>query len=117
MSDLLSQILEDLRQQQIEYEEFLRKIAAVAKQVQVGRATDTPPALNTPGKRALFNNLGRNEQLALLIDETVRAVKQDGFKGNSAKERMVKAALLPLLGGSVAEVERIFQIILMQTEY
>ena len=117
MSDLLSQILEDLRQQQIEYEEFLRRIATVAKQVQVGTATDTPIALNTPGKRALFNNLGKNESLALLIDETVRSVKQDGFKGNPAKERMVKAALLPLLGGNVAEVERIFQIILIQTEY
>jgi type I restriction enzyme R subunit len=117
MSDLLNQILEDLRQKQIDYEEFLKKIAAVAKQVQAGTATATPPALNTPGKRALFNNLGSNEALALKIDETVRMVKPDAFRGNQPKENEIKNALLPLLGNDTDEVERIFKIIVAQSEY
>jgi type I restriction enzyme R subunit len=109
--------LDSLRQKQIDYEEFLMQIASVAKRVHLGTAADTPAAMNTPAKRALYNNLGKNESLALLIDETVHTVKQDDFRGNPAKERMVKAALLPLLGGNAAEVERIFHIIVMQTEY
>ncbi len=117
MSDLLGQILEDLRQKQIDYEEFLKQIAAVAKQVQAGTATATPPALNTPGKRALFNNLGGNEQLALKIDETVLKVKPDAFRGNQARENVIKAALFPLLGNDRVEVERIFKIIVAQLEY
>jgi type I restriction enzyme R subunit len=117
MSDLLGQILEDLRQKQIDYEEFLKQIAAVAKQVQAGTATATPPALNTPGKRALFNNLGDNEALALKIDETVLKVKPDAFRGHQAKENVIKAALYPLLGNDRAEVERIFKIIMAQSEY
>ena len=117
MSDLLGQILEDLRQKQIDYEEFLKQIAAVAKQVQAGTATATPPALNTPGKRALFNNLGSNAALALAIDTTVRLVKPNAFRGNQARENVIKAALLPILGNDKAEVERIFKIIVAQTEY
>ena len=117
MSDLLSQILEDLRQKQIDYDEFLRQIATVAKQVQGGTATATPPALNTPAKRALFNNLGSNEPLALEVDQTVRRVKPNAFRGNQARENVIKAALLPLLANDQAEVERIFKIIVAQSEY
>ena len=117
MSDLLGQILEDLRQNQIDYAEFLKQIAAVAKQVQTGTATATPPALNTPGKRALFNNLSGNEALALQIDETVRMVRPDSFRGHQGKENVIKAALYPMLGSDQAEVERIFKIIVAQSEY
>lgn len=117
MSDLLGQILEDLRQKQIDYEEFLKQIAAVAKQVQAGTATATPIALNTPAKRALFNNLGDDEALALKVDETVRMVKPDAFRGHQARENVIKAALFPLLGNDRDEVERIFKIIMAQTEY
>jgi hypothetical protein len=35
-------------------------------------AEDTPERLDTPGKRALYNNLNQNEGLALKIDETVK---------------------------------------------
>ena len=74
MSALLNEILADLKAQRIDYEEFLKRIAELAKQVQAGKADDTPEKLNTPGKRALYNNLNKDEALALQIDETVRRV-------------------------------------------
>ena len=117
MSELLTEILDNQRQKQIDYEVFLKQTSDVAKQVQLSTKADTPAALDTNAKKALYNNLGKNEPLAMLIDETIRTVKQDGFRGNPAKERMVKAALLPLLGSNVAEVVRIIQIIVMQSEY
>jgi type I restriction enzyme R subunit len=116
MSALLKEILENLREKQIDYEEFLKRISSVAKQVQTGRADDTPRALDTPGKRALYSNLNSNEALALLIDETVRRVRPNEFRGNPAKENVIKAALFSLLN-DIAEVERIFHIILAQPEY
>lgn len=116
MSTLLVEILEDLRSQQIDYEEFLKRIADVAKRVQQGKAEDLPIALNTPGKRALFNNLNNDEALALKIDEVVQRVKPDSFRGNLAKERVIKAELFSILN-SEPEVERIFQIIVNQPEY
>lgn len=76
-----------------------------------------PAALDTPGKRALFNNLGNDEALALEVDAAVRRARPSGWRGNKAKENTIKAALLPLLGGDVDEVERIFAILVAQTEY
>ncbi|HEY2986901.1 MAG TPA: HsdR family type I site-specific deoxyribonuclease, partial [Candidatus Binatia bacterium] len=141
MSVLLTEIIADLRAQRISYEEFLKRIAEVAKNVQTGKAEDTPAKLNTPGKRALYNNLKRAGQdaagagfvveppadfkgardpvldLALKIDATVLRVRPNAFRGNQAKENVIKAALLPLLGNDKAEVERIFLIITAQREY
>jgi type I restriction enzyme R subunit len=117
MSVLLGEILADLKAQRIDYEEFLKRIAELVKKVQTGKAANTPEKLNTPGKRALFNNLDQNEALALKIDETVRHVRPNAFRGNQAKENVIKAALLPLLGNNPTEVERIFLIIKVQAEY
>jgi type I restriction enzyme R subunit len=117
MSALLNEVLADLKAQRISYEEFLKRIAEIAKNVQTGKSDETPAKLNTPAKRALFNNLNGNEELALKIDETVRRVKPNAFRGNPAKENVIKAALMALLGNDTAEVERIFLIITAQKEY
>jgi type I restriction enzyme R subunit len=117
MSALLNEILADLKALRIDYEGFLKRIAELAKQVQAGKAADTPEKLNTPGKRALYNNLNKDEALALRIDETVRRVRPNAFRGNQAKENVIKAALLPLLGNDRTEVERVFLIIKAQKEY
>lgn len=82
-----------------------------------GRQNSTPKTLDTPGKRALFNNLGQDEAQALRIDAEVKRVRPDGFRGNQAKENIIKRALLQLLGGDAAEVERVFSIIKAQLEY
>jgi type I restriction enzyme R subunit len=117
MSAVLAEILSDLKSMRIDYEGFLKRIAELAKQVQAGKAADTPEKLNTPGKRALYNNLNKDEMLALKVDETVRRVRPNAFRGNQAKENVIKAALLPLLGNDRAEVERVFLIIKAQQEY
>src|SRR5262249_14365929 len=61
MSALLNEIIADLKALRTDYETFLKRIADLAKQVQAGKATDTPEKLDTPGKRALYNNLGKDE--------------------------------------------------------
>jgi type I restriction enzyme R subunit len=54
--------------------------------------------------------------LALTIDETVKQVRPDGWRGVQARERVIKAALYGILQ-DVAEVERVFLIIKAQKEY
>ncbi len=127
MSALLSEILADLKAQRISYQEFLKRIAELARQVKDGTADGTPVTLNTPGKRAIFNNLLRGstdpvaadhaQQLALRIDETVKRVRSADFRGNLVKEREIKRALFPLLNDNADEVERLFLIIKAQAEY
>lgn len=116
MSVLLDEIITARKAKAIEYEEYLRRIGAVATQVQAGRSDDTPTRLNSQGKITLWHNLGQNEELALKVDEAIKASRPNDWRGYQPKENIIKAALLPLLG-SVEEVERIFKIIYQQTEY
>lgn len=82
----------------------------------MGQAHEAPPSLNTPGKRALYNNLGQDEELALRVDEAVKSSRPDGWRGVQPREQQVKAALYKVLQ-DFAEVERVFLIIKAQKEY
>ena len=141
MSALLDEIIAARKAKAIAYEQYLKQIAELARRVEAGQADDTPKQLNTPGRRALYNNLlagasagghrtsdlgaawgqsVRDEALvlAIRIDETVKQVRQDEWRGHQARENEIKReALLPLLHGDVAEVERIFLILKQQREY
>jgi type I restriction enzyme R subunit len=116
MSELLDEIIAARKAKAIQYEEYLKRIAELAKGVEAGQASETPEPVNTPGKRALFNNLNQNEQLALRIDETIKKMRPDDWRGVQPKERVVKGALYGILQDA-AEVERIFLIIKAQKEY
>ena len=135
MSALLKEILDDLKAKRISYEKFLKRIAEqVIAPLQKGVAADTPKQLDTPGKRALYSNLrpvsdpldgsplhdgdaDLTLQLALAIDHRVKDVRPADWRGVTTRENIIKAALLPLMGGVKAEVERIFQILTAQREY
>lgn len=116
MSALLAKIIEERNVKALEYEAYLARIAELARRVQAGQADETPAALNTPGRRALYNNLGQNEALAVQIDETVKRVRPDAWRGVEPKERVIKGALYRLLA-DVGEVERVFALLVQQPEY
>ncbi len=141
MSKLLAEIIADLRARRIEYEAYLTRIADVVRQVQSGHDDGTPEVLKPrPWLRALYDNLrapsaplsalGITEQfgayesasdpklrLAFAIDAMVKRVRPDDWRGHQARENEIKRALLPLLQGDAAEVERVFLIIKQQREY
>lgn len=116
MSALLDEIIAARKAKVIEYEEYLRRVGELAKRVEAGQGEDTPQQVNTPGCRALFNNLNKNLDLALRIDDVVRRVRPDGWRGVQAREQVVKRGLYDELKDE-AEVERIFLIIKQQREY
>lgn len=141
MSALLDEIIAARKAKAIEYEEFLKRVAELINQVQSGQAEGVPAELKTnPALRALYNNLKkpvtsarhhpmaeesgeyRKESsdsvlnLALKIDQAVRQVRPDDWRGVAPRERIIKQALYGILN-DVAEVERIFLIIKQQPEY
>ena len=116
MSVLLDEIIAARRAKAIEYEEYLARIAELAKRVEIGHAEDLPKQLNTPGRRALYNNLKQDEARALKLDATVKAVRPDDWRGVQAREQVIKAALYGVLQDE-GEVERIFLIVREQKEY
>ncbi len=135
MSALLDEIIRLRKEKAIEYEEYLKRIADLAKSVQAGKGPDTPEQLNTPGRQALYNNLkdyvavckvkepeaqygGKDAvlDLALRLDAAVKEKRPDGWRGVLAKEQLVKQALYEVLK-DIDEVNRIFPIIFAQKEY
>lgn len=134
MSTLLDEIIAARKAKAIEYEEYLKRMGELTNKVEVGHSDETPQQLNTPGKRALYNNLKTTTHgvadeaavslvdgdvvltRALEIDTTVKKVRPDGWRGIQAREQVIKAALFDILKDR-DEVERIFKIIFQQHEY
>ncbi|MFA5432799.1 MAG: HsdR family type I site-specific deoxyribonuclease [Candidatus Paceibacterota bacterium] len=116
MSKLLKTIIEELRTKKISYEEYLKKMADLAKRVTNAQRDDLPKTIQTPAQRALYNNLGKNEEQALQIDAAVKRVKQVDFRGDERKENIIKFEIYQILKDE-KEVERIFAIIKEQRDY
>ena len=108
------------------------------KSVEAGHEDDIFEILKkSPALRALYNNLQNNEinsqylakesgesitpnekilDLSLKIDETIKKVRPDDWRGYDRRENVIKQAVYEILG-NVDEVERIFIIIKAQKEY
>jgi type I restriction enzyme R subunit len=116
MSKLLNEIIKERKAIAVSYEEYLKKIAELAKMVNNMTRDDLPASIQTPAQRALYNNLSKNEALAIAIDEAIKRVKKADWKGNLQKENEIKAEIYKILKDE-NEVERIFPIIKQQNEY
>ena len=135
MSALLDEIIRLRKEKAIEYEDYLARIAEVAKKVSAGKADDTPQQVKTAGQLALYNNLkdhvatdaaqqpdvpygDANKALdtAMLLDAAIKAKRPDGWRGVVAREQMVKQAMFDVLK-DIKEVNRLFPIVFAQKEY
>lgn len=117
MSALLDGLIQARKTAAQEYEAYLQEIVALSKQVaQPSTSAQYPQSLNSPAKRALYDNLNQNEELARAIDATIRQTKKDGWRGNKIKEREVKNAIKKHLD-SQEDCDRVFEIVKSQSEY
>jgi type I restriction enzyme R subunit len=116
MSALLDELIAARKARAIEYEEYLKRIAELAKRVEAGHAGDAPEEIDTPARRALYNNLNKDRDLALKVDDAIRQNRPDSWRGVQARERTVKRAIYDVLQ-DVDQVERIFLIVKAQREY
>ncbi|MCI0353539.1 MAG: restriction endonuclease subunit R, partial [Acidobacteria bacterium] len=64
-----------------------------------------PAAINTAGKRALYNNLGKDATLSLLVDKAVQESRQDGWRSNTMKTRRVRNAIKAVLKQAFLEAQ------------
>lgn len=94
MSALLDALILEQRQKQLEYRQYLAKLMALAKKVvSPTSGKKYPTSLDTPRKRAFFDNLGEDEDLAIRVDTQINRVKKDGWTSNVVKEREVQYAI------------------------
>ena len=118
MSELLDALIKQRRQEALKYEEYLSRIVELTKKAK-NPATGGfyPGALNTPAKRALYDNLGKNEELALAVDNAVRETSQDDWRGNPFKLKKVKYAIKRALKKREDEAEQVLELVKNQNEY
>ena len=117
MSELLDSLIQQRQQQAEEYEQYLASIVELAKQVQNPTSMAAyPNLLNTRARRALYDNLGKNEQLAIALDAKIQQTKKDGWRGNRIKEREVRYAILEVLQDETLTNE-ILELVKNQDEY
>ncbi|MGB3533690.1 MAG: HsdR family type I site-specific deoxyribonuclease [Microcoleaceae cyanobacterium] len=118
MSDLLDDLIQGRRQQAIDYQEYLKQVEILARQViQKDNTTNYPDSINTDAKRSLYDNLEQNEPLALKINQAVRTTKKADWIGNKFKEKEVKIAIAKVLSGCNINIDVIFNLVKNQSEY
>jgi type I restriction enzyme, R subunit len=117
MSELLDTLIQERQKQALEYAQYLAKIVDLARQVQnPASGIAYPNLLNTRARRALYDNLGNDEQLAIAVDDAIRRKKKDGWRGNKIKEREVRYAILAVLQDET-RANKILEIVKHQDEY
>ena len=116
MSELLTDLVRQRRDEAIEYAEYLERIASLVRNAKAGHGREYPETITSPGKKALYDNLGDNEALALEVDRTVRETAPFDWRGSAMKERKVHRCLEQILDDPDA-VEQIFEILKNQHEY
>jgi type I restriction enzyme R subunit len=145
MSELLDALIKQRRDDAIKYSEYLGKIVELTKQVKNGPGQASyPQTMNTPARKALYDNLQKNHVLALAIDTAVRSSRQDDWRSNTFKTRRVRNAIriamqewtvpprqtqddgapatfqddtAPYQAPTDAEIDRILELVKNQNEY
>lgn len=117
MSQLLDELIRERKKDAESYEAYLKKIVELTKRVQQpASSSDYPTTLNSRGKQAFYDNLGKDEKLSILLDAQIKYVKKDGWYGNPIKERELKLAVKKLLPNP-GDIDTVFEIVRSQDEY
>lgn len=109
MSVLLQELIERRKAETLSYQEYLVEMANLVCQVNQGKKVDVPASLNTKGKVALYHTLG-DENLALACEETIQYAKQEGFRENIQKQKVLKGAIYKVVN-DLAKVEEVYKVI------
>ena len=117
MSDLLDTLIQQRKAEALEYAQYLAKVVELTRQVQnPAKGPSYPATLDTPAKRALYDNLGNDEKLAIALDTVIRSTKKADWRGDLVKEREIKYVIYETVDDE-DEVEPIFELVKNQREY
>jgi len=116
MSQLLNALVEQRRSDAIDYKKYLEEIVELAKKVSNPAGSSYPSAVDTPAKRALYDNLDKDEALALAVDRAILTSKQDDWQNNHFRQRILWRAINGVLQDEV-RTNAIIEIVKHQREY
>jgi type I restriction enzyme R subunit len=105
MSKLLDALIELRRKGVVSYKAYLDKIATLTKEATTpgGGSGAYPAHVKTAAQRALYNNLGNDEALALAVDIAIHGSRMDGWRSNGMKTKKVRLAIKAVLDQTKSE--------------
>ncbi len=118
MSQLLDALILQRKQEALDYKKYLEAIVALTKQIK-NPATGGmyPKTLNTSAMRALYDNLGKDEPLAMALNEAVVHNAEANWRQNIFKVRKVKYAIKKVLKDDEALTEEVLTLVKKQNDY
>ena len=115
LSKRLKTLLDEMRQEKIEYAEFLQKIKEINEEL-INGGIITDPRINNMAKKALFDNLGEDAEFALSVYETINVAYAQGFRQNTAFQARMKRAIRNRLNGTEYSVDDVWNIVISHRE-
>lgn len=115
LSIILQELIDKRKKEMLDYEEYMKELIELVKIARGKSANSYPESIKTPGMRALYDNLGQNEYLAIRTHEVIKENALVGFRDNRMKQRKLIGALAKLLGDEMAQ--KIYDIIKLHDEY
>ena len=118
MSALLRQLVEKRKNDVINYEEYLRQIIELAKKVHKPESCTEYPAdiRESAAKRAFYDYLDGDANVANQLHEAVMSSKQDNFRGSKIKERKIWRAIRAIVKDDQKATE-LLALVKEQSEY
>ncbi|MEM7290381.1 MAG: restriction endonuclease subunit R, partial [Pseudomonadota bacterium] len=120
MSELLDALITERRQQALDYKKYLEKVKELCSQVVNPGGVNPaayPTSMNTPAKKALYDNFGEDEVLVTKIDTIVRHTKKADWIGSRIKEREIRGALIRELEDGSLNIDEVMELVKSQYEY
>ena len=118
MSELLRELIVKRKNDVINYEEYLRQIVELAKKVHKPESGTEYPAdiRESAAKRAFYDYLDGDVNVANQLHEAVMFSKQDNFRGSKIKERKIWRAIRAIVRDDQKATE-LLALIKEQSEY
>jgi type I restriction enzyme R subunit len=121
MSVLLEELIRQRKEEALKYEDLLKQYEELAKKLYPHTSDQYPQSVNTSGKRALYDNLEKNEELTDELYRVINTDRPDGWVGVTMKERRVRNAIRePLERYGITDEKKIsglMEIIANQQEF
>jgi type I restriction enzyme R subunit len=114
-SERINRLLEEYQQEKMEYKDLLKNIKALAEEIRKGENVD--PRINSDGKKALYDNLGKNVDLALMLNGVIEANAAHGFRTSEVRKKKLLIAIKNALVGTTFDPEKILNIVIHNPEF